>query len=201
MGSLFQSAGDLFIWLTSIVAGCSALYGAFRGLSVLFTSAHDRALLGDWFQYGFFQTKDGPHFYKERVKILRRTIAPWQLVAQCQPVTAASSTSYRGLITSRPPFLYITTFDPVYHDRTFEILRRIMDSELHDAGRFVGIHLGKSYEQNIHTGCAVLLTRKELDPEVSSIRAARADVEQEKFLELIKPYFKIDRPTYQLLMV
>lgn len=177
-----------------------ALYGLLRFVSVQFESAHDRALLGDWVEYGFFQTKNGPHFYKERVTIKRHPITPWRLIAESKPISAGKSTVYRGTVISRPPYLYCRSFDPIYHDRTFEILHRKMDVKLHNADTFVGIHLGKTYEDTIHTACAVLMTRIELDPNASTTQPANPEVEKSRFLEIVSPYFKVDRATYQLLL-
>lgn len=196
-----QTLGDSFIWITSILAGFSVLYGLLKYVSALLENRHDKALLGDWFEYGFFQSHNGPHFYKERVTIKRDMFLPWRLTQICKPVTAGKSTSYRGRFISRPPFLYGIGFDPVYNDRTFEILHRKMDTRLHDADTFIGIHLGKTYEETMHCACAVVMTRRELDPNVSPVKSADINVEKAKFTEIISPYLKIERGSYQMILL
>lgn len=162
-------------------------------------SAHDRALLGDWYFYGLFQAKDGAQFYKEKVSIRRNPVVPWRLIIESKAMTNGTSVRYRGTIVSHPPFLYCSGFDPIYHDRTFEILQRKMDAQLHDAEMFVGIHLGKTYEDTIVGASAVVMARSELYSNPSQKRVAETEVEKARFLEIIRPYFKTDRTTYQLL--
>jgi hypothetical protein len=194
-----QSAGDAFIWFTSILAGVGILLGLWNFIGSLLVSNHTRALLGDWFMYGFFQTVSGHEFYKETVTIKRQFLLPWRLKIASTPVSKSESTVYKGTVISDPPFIYTTNFDPIYHDRTFEIFRRVMDKN-HDAKTFVGIHLGRTYEETIHSACAVLMTRSELDPTASKLKIADEEIEKKRFLEIIRPHFKIDSDTLQLML-
>jgi hypothetical protein len=159
------------------------------------------SLVGIWFQYGYFASDHGPRFLKERVKIKRHPVLPWRLYVVSSAVSeAGKGTIYRGQVRRSSPFLYCTCFEPIYGDRTYEIWRQVLDTKTHNIEAMIGLHLGKSYVPTVHTACAVVLTRTELDPRASAVRSANSRIERSRFAKIVGEYFSINNSGFCLNM-
>lgn len=191
------AAGDAFIWITSIAAGVLLCAAAYRFLLVRSLPAQSRALLGEWFGYAHFHSHDGDLFYKERIIVSRNYLSPWRLKVVAEPCTDAGETIYRGRIRCEPPFIYCSTYEPSFGDRTYEISRRIMDSN-HGGKLIVGLALGNSYDDRVHCATAHIWSRTELDPAANRHHPADPEVEKAKFVEIAGGYFKVSAETFQL---
>jgi hypothetical protein len=191
------TAADMFIWGTSIAAGVVLCLAAYRWLLAKSLPIQSRALLGDWYGYGHFHSRGGDLFYKERISVTRDWIQPWRLRIVAQPDEQGSETTYRGLVWSKPPFIFCSTFEPIFGDRTFEISRRTMDDR-HEGNMVVGICLGMSYDENVHCATAHIWSRAQLDPEATSQRPADRAIERKRFIDISRDYFVASPDTLQL---
>jgi hypothetical protein len=192
-------AGDSFIWLTSLVGGLAMLFGAYRAGVAAVQTARASAILGRWYGYGYFETLEGPLFYREIISVTRRRWLPWLLRLQAKPVGSDDVTRCDGTISVSPPFVYVTCYEPVFGDRTYEIYRWKMGAD-HRPGLLIGIHLGRSYEEHIHSATAFIMTRSPLDPATSETRGADAAVEQTQFELMVQRHYRVDAKSLQLLM-
>ena len=191
------TAGDIFIWLTSIVAGALLLLAAYRALLAKSLSPQSKALLGNWFGYGHFHSRSGDLFYKERITVSRNYLLPWRLRVEAEPATETVETVYRGRLRCEPPFIFCTTYEPTFGDRAYEIGRRIMDSD-HGGKMIVGLCLGNTYDDTVHCATVHIWTRKELDPSANRNRPADVNVERAEFMKIAADYFAVAPDTYQL---
>jgi len=192
-------AGDVFIWITSVLAGAALVLGLWKAAASYARSPKDAALLGEWYTYGYFHSSGGPVFYRERGLVKRHFLLPWIFTTETIPLDGDGSTIYRGSLTSHSPYLYFTAFEPVYHDRTFEIYCRRMEGAS-DSKLLLGIHLGRSYDEGVHTACAVIMSRSPLDKNASPTRPPDEAVERLEFERICRSYFLSDPQSLQLLM-
>lgn len=198
MTALFE-AGNIFIWITSVFGGAALVLGVWKGAVSYARSPKDAALLGDWYTYGYFHSSGGPVFYREKGQITRHPIFPWLFITETSPLDGDGSTSYKGAVTAHAPYLYFTSFEPVYHDRTYEIYCRRMEG-VSESRLLLGIHLGRSYDEGVHTACAVIMSRFPLDKNASASRPPDEGVERAEFERLARPYFFSHAGSLQLMM-
>lgn len=194
-----KNLGDNFIWVTSLLGGGAVVWGLWIAIGSYFRSPRDASLLGVWFTYGYFHSAEGAVFYKEKGEIRRNRFLPWIFEVETKPLDGDGSTIYKGALSYHAPYLYFTTFEPIYHDRTFEIYCRRMNTSSESKLLF-GIHLGRSFDEGVHTACAVLMSRGELDENASAIKLADEAVEKREFMRLVGPYFVVDKNSLQLMM-
>jgi hypothetical protein len=110
------SAGDVFIWLTSVLTGGLVCLGGYRWLAAKSLPAQSRALLGEWFGYGHFHSREGDLFYKENISITRDWLRPWRLRVMARPDEEGVESAYRGSVTCVAPFIFCSGYEPVFGD-------------------------------------------------------------------------------------
>jgi hypothetical protein len=189
---------DALIWIGSVAAGVSVLIGIALWFSRRTESRQAKALLGPWYGYGFFDGREGPLFYRESV-VIKRGWLPWRFEATATPISNDATNPYTGSLRVRAPMIYCSMREEVYEDRTFGIGRIIMD-ERHAANTIIWLALGRSYEETIHTACALVWSRRSLDPSASQTVLPNPETERAAFLQLVRRYFTVDGDTFQLNM-
>lgn len=194
------SAGNAFIWITSILAGIVLCISGYRLAAIKFASSQAKAVLGEWTGYAYFHSVDGDRFYKERITVTRDLLLPWRFRLKAVPLEGSGATVYRGTMRYRSGFFHCTAFEPVFDDRVFEISRLIMDKE-HDGSMIVALAMGMTYDERVHCSTAHVWARRSLDPAASQNRPASLEVEERRFLEVVRTYFSVSPDTYQLKML
>jgi hypothetical protein len=191
------SAGDAFIWITSIAAGTVLVLAGYRAIWSRSLAAEKKNLLGEWFGYAHFHATGGDRFYKERIIISRNRWLPWRLRIEAEPIPSAGETVYRGEITLKSPVIFCEMFEPIYSDRTFEIGHRVMDHSDCSGPVIAGLYLGNSYQRLVYSANAYLWTRDELDP-AANPRQPPTELERERFLSIAKEHFEISTESLQI---
>src|SRR5690554_6516126 len=118
--NLMEIAASLNLWL-GLLASLITLGGIYQFLGQYIGNKRNKAILGKWYGYAYFQSRDGPKFYREINIIEKSKLFPWKLTMRAHPVGGNNVTKYRGTINFNPPYIYINTFDPVYGDRCSEL--------------------------------------------------------------------------------
>lgn len=195
---ILEIVASLNVWL-GLVASLATLGGIYQFITRYFGNKRNKAILGKWYGYAYFQSIDGPRFYREINIIEKSKIFPWKLIMKAHPVGKNSVTKYNGTINFNPPYIYMNTFDPIYGDRCSELYRWQM-TESHEASLLVGIHLGRTFEESMHNATPMIMTSSSLDPNASESCPARADIEQQEFDRLVARYFSLEPTTLQLLL-
>jgi hypothetical protein len=194
---------EVFVTVWAALAAGAAI-GAY--LAPLVLPLPLKRLVGEWWMYGYFYERNtGHHFYVERARMRHKYIWPWRLYVESWPVdrdtgAAQLKTVYRGTCWYRSCYIYVQAQEPIYDDQTFEIYRRVMD-ERHDDDQFVGLHLGKAYDDTVFEAGAVIMRKEPLAesrPDESPV--ARRTREEAEFKKVIELYTKCNAETGELLI-
>lgn len=197
MLNLFDSGNELLIWLGSISAGLAVVAQIIRWSLERFDFDDQGRLCGNWIGYGYFHSEFGERFYRETIKVSRRTVVPWKLKMDATPCSTGKPDTYSGPFWRQGDYIYSMTRQGNRHDPCFEIgMLRLSADHIQD--KIVGIHLGQSYVTQVHVATSFVWSRTPLDPHGSLTSDSPSDIEQRQFFELCSRYFVMKSEFFEL---
>jgi hypothetical protein len=190
---------DFLIWLGSIAGGLGVLSIFVRQVFGLIDIDDQNALIGQWFGYGYFHAGDIEQFYREEIKVWRSLIKPWQLSMHAIPISTGKPTAYTGWIRRVGFYMYSYTKEGIRNDPCFEI-GKILLGEDHLKEKIVGLHLGGTYQSDVHVATGFVWSRKKLDEDQAQHSRYPSEKEKHIFEDLCSKYLVMNPESHEFLL-